>query len=339
MSRKGEISEVNSPDGSGAGNAPANSDKTYGATIYHDRPIPADFADIVESLEKALDMKLWLLVQNGTGQWSDITDDVYRGFLNNKYEIQQDERCGLVIHSPGGDASSAYKIVRLFQRRTDEFYTVVPSYAKSAATLMAIGGKEIVMGSEAELGPLDVQIYDEDKADFDSALNAVQSLERLNAYALTAFDQAMQLFLLRTGKKPDSLLPSALNYATDIVRPLVEKIDTIDLTRKSRELKEAQDYASRLMVRNYSIAEYTRIASSLCERYSTHEFVIDRTEATGDRGTRRDTIGEPVRLGLRAPTPSPEVDKLLDRLSRHLEQVTAIGRLVEDTGAKETGQP
>ena len=74
--------------------------------------------------------------------------------------------------------------MRLFQRRTDEFYTVVPIYAKSAATLMVLGGKEIVMGMEAELGPLDVQLYDEDKDDFDSALNAVQSLERLNAYAL-----------------------------------------------------------------------------------------------------------------------------------------------------------
>ena len=79
--------------------------------------------------------------------------------------------------------------------------------------------------------PLDVQLYDEDKDDFDSALNAVQSLERLNAYALTAFDQAMQLFLSRINKKPDSLMTNALEYAAGIVRPLVEKIDTIDLTR------------------------------------------------------------------------------------------------------------
>lgn len=313
------------PGNGSAPNAPAAS-KTYKATIFADCDIPAEFGEAIEELEKLLEMQLWIMVQNSQDKWGDISEDVYKGFREKKSDIAREGKCGLLIHSPGGHASSAYKIVRLFQRRAEEFFTIVPVYAKSAATLMAIGGKEIVMGMDAELGPLDVQIYDEEKDDYDSALNAVQSLERLNAYALTAFDQAMQLFLLRINKKPDSLIPFALDYATSIVKPLVEKIDTIDLTRKSRELKEAQDYAARLMMSNYTSVEYNRIASSLVEKYSTHEFVVDRKEATLGRGTPRRPIG----LGLHMSDPSQEAEGLFDRLAPHLERITVIGRLVAE---------
>ena len=296
----------------------------YIASIYSDGPVPEDFRAGIEELEKLLEMKIWLLVQNSQDTWGDISEKIYEGFRDKKSEILNDDRCGLLIHSPGGNASSAYKIIRLFQRRTDEFYTLVPVYAKSAATLMAIGGKNIYMGMEAELGPLDVQLYDEDKDDYDSALNAVQSLERLNAYALTAFDQIMQLLLMRTNKKPDALLPNSLEYATGIVRPLVEKIDTIDLTRKSRELKVAQDYAERLMMANYTSRESVRISSSLVEKYSTHDFVIDRREAGQDRGASSRTGS----LGLHVKEPPAGVEDLFSRLAPHLERLTMIGRLV-----------
>ncbi len=113
---------------------------------------------------------------------------LYHGFLEKKADIALKDRVGLLIRSPGGQINWAYKIVRLFQRRTEEFFTIVPFYAKSAATLIALGGKQIIMGSEAELGPLDVQLWNEETEEYSSALDAVQAFERLNSYALTAFD-------------------------------------------------------------------------------------------------------------------------------------------------------
>lgn len=136
------------------------------------------FAGLVSELETILEMKVWLLVQNGDEEWDEVGQRVYRGFRDGKDEMRKGERMGLLIHSPGGQASYAYKTIRLFQRRTDDFTTIVPAYAKSAATLMAIGGKQILMGSDAELGPLDVQMYDGDKDRWESALNASQSMER-----------------------------------------------------------------------------------------------------------------------------------------------------------------
>ena len=40
----------------------------------------------------------------------------------------------------------------------------MPFWAKSAATLLCLGADKIVLGEHAELGPLDVQIYEEKKA-------------------------------------------------------------------------------------------------------------------------------------------------------------------------------
>jgi hypothetical protein len=304
--------------------------KVYHAAIYPKEPIANELAEIVIELEKSLGFPIWMLVQTGSGaNFDQVADDVYEKFREKKAAIVPKEKIGLLIHSPGGQAACAYQIARLFQRRTDEFYTLVPLYAKSAATLITVGGKQIYMGSEAELGPLDVQIYDDDKGQYDSALNAIQSLERLNAYALTAFDQAMQLLMMRTGKKADFLMDHALLYATNMMRPLSEKLETVELTRKSRELKVAEDYAVRLMRANYSLAEAQRIASQLVERYSIHEFVIDRSEAGS--AARPGVQARALNLGLHIAEVSAHVEGLFDRIVPYLEKCTILGRIEEKT--------
>jgi hypothetical protein len=67
----------------------------------------------------------------------------------------------LIIHSPGGDGNTAEKIVDMCRSHlpTDgRFRVIVPNKAKSAATLIALGADEIVMGYSSELGPIDAQV-------------------------------------------------------------------------------------------------------------------------------------------------------------------------------------
>lgn len=254
------------------------------------------------------------------------SQDVYKAFRGVKGQIVEKKPVGLLLHSAGGMAKEAYEIVRLFQRRTDKLSTIVPQYAKSAATIMALGGNNIIMGQEAELGPIDVQIYDQDNEEYKSALNAVQSLERLNAYALTALDQYMLLLIGRIGKKPDSLLPLASQYATSMIKPLVEKIDAINITERSRDLKVAEDYAFRLMNEagyRYNVAK--RIARELVERYSTHGFVIDRSEAKTHERFGSETFG----LGLNITDHNQSIEPVFDSLLPFLEKLTVIGKIQE----------
>jgi hypothetical protein len=281
---------------------------------------------MILELENNLKLKIWCLIQQGEDDFDEMGLTLYKGFMERKDEILSQDRVGLLLHSPGGQITWAYKIARLFQKRTDEFFTIVPLYAKSAATLIA--GKQIIMGSEAELGPLDVQIWNDDAEEYNSALDAVQAFERLNSYALTAYDQAMALLVRKTGKKPTTLMPAALQYATSIVSPLADKIDTIELTKKSRELRVAEEYAKRVMRANYTATEYTTIASALVERYPAHSFVIGPGEAGNEWGQSR-VLGSVSSLGLKVARAPQAVEAIFTGLLPYLFRDTIIGRIVE----------
>ena len=64
----------------------------------------------------------------------------------------------MMIDSPGGDSDVAQKIIKMCRNRSDNFYTIVPSCAKSAATMICLGSDKILMGYLSELGPIDPQI-------------------------------------------------------------------------------------------------------------------------------------------------------------------------------------
>lgn len=67
----------------------------------------------------------------------------------------------LLLNSPGGEIGAAEKMVRLLATRSDSpgaFEVVVPDYAKSVATLVALGAGRIVMSGFSELGQIDPHI-------------------------------------------------------------------------------------------------------------------------------------------------------------------------------------
>jgi hypothetical protein len=303
--------------------------KRYFASIHPglDDELPADFAKAVKDLESVLGCKLWLIIQGSdeSQPFSDLSDALCARLFAARDEIQPGQPVALLIESPGGQASCAFKIARLFQRRSTQFCVIVPKYAKSAATLLALGAKRLIVGEDAEFGPLDVQMFDVEREEYGSALNAVQSLERINAFSLTVIDQMTPLLMQRTGRKLDMLLPHVLNYTVSFVKPLLEKIDAVDFTKKSRELKVAEEYAFRLLRLNYPHETAKRIARALVDQYPTHGFVIDREESKTLIRNGATFYG----LGLNIEDTNPTIQKCIDNIVPFLEQLTVIGHIVE----------
>lgn len=64
----------------------------------------------------------------------------------------------LILSSPGGDGNVAEKIILMCRQYFKNFSVIVPNYAKSAATMIALGSDKILMGYLAELGPIDPQL-------------------------------------------------------------------------------------------------------------------------------------------------------------------------------------
>lgn len=64
----------------------------------------------------------------------------------------------ILIHSPGGYAEAVDSIVQQIRSKYSEVRFIVPSFAKSAATMFVMSGNEILMDRDAELGPIDPQM-------------------------------------------------------------------------------------------------------------------------------------------------------------------------------------
>jgi hypothetical protein len=91
---------------------------------------------------------------NGAMQAADIAP--ITALLERSQDI---ENLDLLIHSPGGNPQTAEKIVAACRQvAKGEFRVAVPNMAKSAATMVALGSDQIVMGYLSELGPIDPQI-------------------------------------------------------------------------------------------------------------------------------------------------------------------------------------
>jgi ClpP class serine protease len=64
----------------------------------------------------------------------------------------------LIVHTPGGLVLAAEQIARAITRHQAPVTVMVPHYAMSGGTLIALGADHILMGPSAVLGPVDPQI-------------------------------------------------------------------------------------------------------------------------------------------------------------------------------------
>jgi hypothetical protein len=311
---------------------PGSSPGKY-ATIFPGQPanpamaedcqLPAALVDVVARLEAELKLPVWLLVQDAddedrsprTGESYNLLGNlVSSAFFDARHDnLPAGQRIALVIDSNGGMARPAYELAMLLRRHCGGFVAVIPRHAKSAATLLTLGADEIIMGNHAELGPLDVQIWDADREEMISGLDEYQALQRLQSFALEAVDTAMLLYLKRTGKKARTLFPVAADFVTKLTQPMFASIDVVRYTQMSRLLMVAEEYGKRLLAKKYP-GRASDIAHSLVEDYPEHDFPIYPDDLRS--------------LGLRIATPSVGMRAVIEEMTRSLAGQNIVGRIV-----------
>lgn len=70
--------------------------------------------------------------------------------------VQGDE-ADFFIQTPGGNVDATEKLIGILRQRLKSWRVIVPSWAKSAGTVVALSAEEIVLGINSELGPIDPQ--------------------------------------------------------------------------------------------------------------------------------------------------------------------------------------
>jgi 3D (Asp-Asp-Asp) domain-containing protein len=84
----------------------------------------------------------------------------------------------VILTTGGGSGEAAEDIVRFLYDRYESVAFIIPSMAKSAGTIMAMAGDEILMEPSSSLGPIDAQIQWEGKVfSAEAFLKGLQSIK------------------------------------------------------------------------------------------------------------------------------------------------------------------
>ncbi len=186
----------------------------------------------------------------------------------------------LILTTYGGSAHPAYGMARALQQSSKKFYLCVPFLCKSAGTLVALGANEILMGDEAELGPLDVQLPQPNEIGQRRSGMVVRSaLSGLANETHQVWETVMQGIRKSSNYSVKFEMASRLaaKITVGVMSPIYKKIDPERLGSDLRDLNVATQYGVRLAKLGKNAKEGT--IRRLVEDYPDHAFIIDREEA------------------------------------------------------------
>jgi len=172
----------------------------------------------------------------------------------------------LIVFSNGGSIEPAYLISKSCKKTSSKFVVAVPRFAKSAATLIALGADEIHMGMISELGPIDPQVGQYPALGLGFALDYIAGVCKKYPQTATMFSEYLSA-----------------------------KLDLRDLGYLERVSKSAVQYAERLLANRELPEDQTpaSVAHKFVYEYKDHGFVIDVDEATETLGRALVRTGTP----------------------------------------------
>lgn len=92
-------------------------------------------------------------------QLLDINDEDMNGFMMAIHNLDRTKGLDLILHTPGGSIASTESIVNyLHLMFGNDMRVIVPQLALSAGTMIACSSREIVLGKQSSLGPIDPQL-------------------------------------------------------------------------------------------------------------------------------------------------------------------------------------
>lgn len=179
----------------------------------------------------------------------------------------------LILHSHGGSADVAEKLVDTIRDKVRKFYVIVPEKAKSAATLLSLGSDKIYMLEGAELGPIDPQIKLPD-GNWIPAQSIIDGYITMLQLASTIEDEDIKALLLQK------------------INP-----ELLDFSEKTK--RHAQVIAEKLLA-NYMLKYNKQKAKEVAEKLSdVEEFLSHGRPIRWIDAQKIGLIVEPVKRGMK----------------------------------------
>jgi len=197
--------------------------------------------------------------------------------------LGRQETIHLFIKSSGGSGQSSLRLVNLLRKYCDHLVALVPLECASAATMIALGANEILMGPMAYLTAVDT-----------SLTHSLSPIDRDNDRVSVSLDELTRVIRLwekNEGDEKENPYQSLFEYVHPLVIGAVDRAESL-LIMLCKELLAYH-------IVDASVTE--QIANTLNSRYPSHTYPILMEEAR--------------RVGLKANPMPAEVNTLLLELN------------------------
>lgn len=88
-----------------------------------------------------------------------INDDDKNGFMAVIHGLDRQKGLDLILHTPGGDMAATESLIDyLYKMFEGNIVAVIPQIAMSGGTMIACSCREIIMGKQSNIGPIDPQL-------------------------------------------------------------------------------------------------------------------------------------------------------------------------------------
>jgi len=90
---------------------------------------------------------------------SSINDDDKNGFMASIYQLDRKKGLDIILHTPGGNLAATESLIDYLRKMFGtDIRAIIPQLAMSAGTMISCACKEIIMGKQSSIGPIDPQI-------------------------------------------------------------------------------------------------------------------------------------------------------------------------------------
>jgi ClpP class serine protease len=220
--------------------------------------------EAIFSIEKITNRQLLVYEANLWSNRSGLGEDDIQPFGDLLVRLSSKQNFDLLLQSPGGDIDAAEKIVYMCREIGGEFSVIIPEYAKSAATLIALASDEVIMGLASEIGPIDAQLAGPGPGGATFQTSAQSFIDEFDRIKKEVDD---------TGKLSPAYFPLLEGINLGFIRMCRNLMD--------RSQKFAEKWLKKYMLRdNPEGAE--ALAADLCnvKKWLSHGVVIDADQAT-----------------------------------------------------------
>jgi hypothetical protein len=260
--------------------------------------------ELIRKIEAARESRVLVYVcSDRPGLSTQLGEDAIRPMYDVVRRLGAVDRLDLFLYSRGGAVEVPWRIVSMLREHCKRLGALIPYRAHSAATLIAMGCDEIVMGPKAELGPIDPALH----------LRETQESSGTTAEHVRVEDVMSYVAFLknRAGVSSESVLAEQM-------RALSERLSPWTLGKIYRMQSQIRQVALTLLgarVDPPTAEDVSRIVEALLERGYSHNYAITRNEAKA--------------LGLPLQPADPVLEPAMWSLLEEYEQMLDMRRPVD----------